>query len=516
MSIKIPPPHSPHDTVRHRAAHTVLSDVGHCDEDSLDGSDRVFSRDGVPSTSPRGRRKSLERCLSPGAHAGPDTSKRRLQNFEDMSEVLERERSLGGSLSSNGVRRFCQRVYTLRCQVPICGGCAKMGITEKTHVNVYPLQMIFTAATIFIGLTGSIETPLQDRFHRPAGWVTPEWVWGLVTGLFVVELVVGISASGRKFFTHRWNNFNLLSVGLAVLYFLLLAAGEGRHPSLLMVRCLRLLRDVQLVPGLEGVHIIEMTIWQATDFVSSVGVLLAFVLLFFGIVGVQFFGGSMRMRCAPAPFAPAEGWADDLALFGDTCAWPLVNTTGGISAHWNKNPSWQSNASSNVFETQWKTTGTPGHAPGTTVLTATSAAAAGFASVEAVWANWTTRNPLSDTYNDNSGKHCRDPVNRFCVDFFNASNATRNTGGNRFHAHCDAVGPCLLTMLRVLSLEGWSDLLYDLFNSDGVLLPMIFIFGLIFIGNFMAINIITVVLCSAFGGGGTPCVLLCCERERVM
>ena len=424
-------PHSPHDTAQHRASHTVLSDVGHCDGDSPDGNDRLFSRDVPSNRNP----KSLERCLSPGAHAGPDTSQRNMNkfesNYEDMADVLEQERNLGGSLSSNVVRRFCQRVYTLQCRVPICGGCAKMGITEKTHVSVYPLQMVFTAATIFIGLTGSIETPLQDRFHRPAGWVTPEWVWGLVTGLFVVELVVGITASGRKFFTHRWNNFNLLSVGLAVLYFLLLAAGEGRHPSLLMVRCLRLLRDVQLVPGLEGVHIIEMTIWQATDFVSSVGVLLAFVLLFFGIVGVQFFGGSMRMRCAPAPFAPAEGWPDDLALFGDTCAWPLVDTTNGISEHWNKSAAgFRSNASSNAFETQWKTTGTPGHAP-TTVLTATSAAAAGFASVEAVWANWTTMNRLSD--NDNSGKHCRDPVNRFCVDFFNASNATRNTGGKRIN-----------------------------------------------------------------------------------
>jgi hypothetical protein len=118
------------------------------------------------------------------------------------------------------------------------------------------------------------------------------------TVAFVVEMLCKIVCLGFVFGrnTYLRDGWNGMDFTVVMLGLLPLVAG-GILPSVSALRTVRVLRPLRTMTRVEGMRKLVVTLLQSLPMLMDVCVLVSFMFLLFGIVGVILFAGKFRNRC---------------------------------------------------------------------------------------------------------------------------------------------------------------------------------------------------------------------------
>ena len=142
--------------------------------------------------------------------------------------------------------------------------------------------------------------------------------------LFTIELVLkvigmGFFVSPGSYLRDSWNVMDFLVVVLSWLA----QTGLGNYSA---IRTVRVLRPLRTITGVEGMRLIVETLLSALPMLFDVLCLCCFMLFIFGIVGVQVFSGVMRNRCG-VPFICNEYYNDSDICLEKRFQIDVTNTT---------------------------------------------------------------------------------------------------------------------------------------------------------------------------------------------
>ena len=105
----------------------------------------------------------------------------------------------------------------------------------------------------------------------------------LILAVFVLEIVLKLTASGREFFRSYWNLFDFFVVAIALI------PASGPFAVLRVLRVLRLLRLISVVPRLR--FVVE-TLLHAIPGIASIGVLILIIFYVFAVVATGLYGAA--------------------------------------------------------------------------------------------------------------------------------------------------------------------------------------------------------------------------------
>jgi hypothetical protein len=130
----------------------------------------------------------------------------------------------------------------------------------------------------------------------------------VVTALFTIEMLLKLFAFGpRAYFRDSWNRLDALVVGSSWVTFAIgLAAAQsgGSTISLTGLRALRAVRPLRPIRALKffrGMRTILDALAKSASLLIDVAALIGFILIIFGIAGIQFFQNTMGAYCAYTP-----------------------------------------------------------------------------------------------------------------------------------------------------------------------------------------------------------------------
>ena len=105
----------------------------------------------------------------------------------------------------------------------------------------------------------------------------------LILAVFVLEIVLKLTASGRQFFRSYWNLFDFFVVAIA------LVPASGPFAVLRVLRVLRLLRLISVLPRLR--FVVEALL-HAIPGIASIGVLILIIFYVFAVVATGLYGAA--------------------------------------------------------------------------------------------------------------------------------------------------------------------------------------------------------------------------------
>ena len=263
--------------------------------------------------------------------------------------------------------------------------------------------------------------------------------------LFVMEMCLKIIALGfwrerHTYLTDHWNRLDFVVVILGIIA----AFDLGNFSAIRTVRVLRPLRTLQ---GFAGMRQLVVTLLKSLPLLMDVGVLVSFLFFLFGLIGVQLFSGALVRRCAVLdnPLAGCELCGTNathavIAGCAATCVLPDA-------------PRW-------IVPDDSDLCGGP----------------------------LVRRYPARDPH-DPAGYKC--PLGSFCVDF-----DSPNYGYTNF----DNVLSAWLTIFQCISLEGWTQVMYNVADAVSPWGWIYFVLMVIF-GAFFAVNLALAVLFVSFVSG---------------
>ena len=281
------------------------------------------------------------------------------------------------------------------------------------------------------------------------------------TVLFTIELVLkvigmGMWVSEGSYLRDGWNVMDFLVVILSWLA----QTGLGNYSA---IRTVRVLRPLRTITGVEGMRIIVETLLSALPMLFDVLNLCCFILFIFGIIGVQVFAGTMRNRCG-VPFVCDETYPDS-----NIC----------IQKNYNIDPTNSSMLDRVLFEVPDDETGD------------------------------LCSGPLSKDYREfitkvppqlppmGGGRPCGEidvdgtSIQSYCTRFENP-NFDITSFDNILYA--------FLTIFQAISLEGWTDVMYQVQDAVSPYVSWYFVVMIIF-GSFFAVNLALAVLYMYFVTG---------------
>jgi hypothetical protein len=123
--------------------------------------------------------------------------------------------------------------------------------------------------------------------------------------VFTLEFAVKIIAQGAfdrisGYFQDPWNRFDFSLLWAGWLPFLFELGGLSGVANFSFVRAVRILKVLKTVKSVPDLKRLVQAVIDALPRLLSVGYVLAFIFLLFGILGTQLFAGFMRYRCFPA------------------------------------------------------------------------------------------------------------------------------------------------------------------------------------------------------------------------
>lgn len=136
----------------------------------------------------------------------------------------------------------------------------------------------------------------KDSWKNKLGEETEIYFALLFTGECIVKVIVmGFCLDPNSYLRDTWNwlDFTVVVSGL-----LTLGGGGGGLSFLRTFRVLRPLRSLSAMPGL---RCLVNTVFLALPRLSDVAAMAVFLLLIFGILGLNFWGGVMHRRCRVTP-----------------------------------------------------------------------------------------------------------------------------------------------------------------------------------------------------------------------
>ena len=172
--------------------------------------------------------------------------------------------------------------------------------------------------------------------------------------IFTIEFIIKLVSQGALdslcgYFRDSWNrlDFTLLIAGWLPQIFV--AVGLNSISNFSFVRAIRILKVLKTVKSIPDLKRLVQAILDAIPRLISVGYVLAFIFLLFGILGTQLYAGLLRNRCFPENLDVGSSYvaSDDLcspSSFPGTASCPIdtpicsVYFPGTKQANRNANP----------------------------------------------------------------------------------------------------------------------------------------------------------------------------------
>lgn len=196
----------------------------------------------------------------------------------------------------------------------------------------------FERFIIFVILLNTIFLALQDYSFRqtgsdpPASWT--DSIEYLFTSVFIVEFILKIVAMGfvmgrNTYLRDGWNFIDFVVVVTGFISFFIPARISA-------IRVIRIIRPLRSINSLKQMRVLVTTLIDSLPALGNVVIFLLFVIILFGILGLQIFMSILENRCRLTP-VPVDGeWkASSYAkLCSDTSSCP-EGTYCGNPANYN-------------------------------------------------------------------------------------------------------------------------------------------------------------------------------------
>ncbi|EGR31551.1 hypothetical protein IMG5_107710 [Ichthyophthirius multifiliis] len=184
------------------------------------------------------------------------------------------------------------------------------------HEWIYFEYFITTAI-----LANTIILTLQDYRFRIDPQLLSQWRKNLIdqselifSVIFIAEFILKIIGMGMAFekgsyLRDGWNILDFLVVCQSFLNFL-----PNNSINFNALRVLRILKSLKNINAIKGIKIIVSSLIESLPFLGNVFVFLLFVIIFFGIMGIQLFSDSNEFRCKFTE-NPINGiWETDITI----------------------------------------------------------------------------------------------------------------------------------------------------------------------------------------------------------
>lgn len=109
---------------------------------------------------------------------------------------------------------------------------------------------------------------------------------------FILKVIsLGFIFAPKTYLRDGWNILDFVVVVSSILQFL------PNTVNISAVRTLRILRPLRSINSIKGLRILVSTLIDSLPALVNVVIFLTFVMVLFGILGVQLFGGLLYNRC---------------------------------------------------------------------------------------------------------------------------------------------------------------------------------------------------------------------------
>jgi voltage-gated sodium channel len=183
--------------------------------------------------------------------------------------------------------------------------CSRMAASRAFQLTIFGV-ILANAVVLGLGTYDSID----------AEWGgTLLLLNGIFLGVFVVEILIRIVAYGRHpqdYFREGWNVFDFVVIFAVFI--------PGVRENVLLLRLVRLLRIVRIISIFPDLRVLVSGMGRALRPIGAMAALTVLFLFFYGMVGVQLFGGELPERWANVGTAmltlftvlTLEGWNEVL------------------------------------------------------------------------------------------------------------------------------------------------------------------------------------------------------------
>ncbi|TRY64414.1 hypothetical protein DNTS_017110, partial [Danionella cerebrum] len=278
-----------------------------------------------------------------------------------------------------------------------------------------------------------------------------------IFAFFAVEMVVKMVALGvfgpKCYLGDTWNRLDLFIVMAGMLEYSL----DGHNVSFSAIRTVRVLRPLRAINRVPSMRILVTLLLDTLPMLGNVLLLCFFVFFIFGIVGVQLWAGLLRNRC-----------------FFDSNIRKLYNVSASVNEYYRLDgaddipficSTARENGMLHCFNIPKRRLG---------------------------------RSVCELTVN-NGTDIIKEPPPRGCVNwnqYYNSCKASEHNPHNGA-INFDNIGYAWIAIFQVITLEGWSDIMYYVMDAHSFYNFIYFIF-LIIVGSFFMINLCLVVIATQF------------------
>ncbi|XP_066934051.1 voltage-dependent T-type calcium channel subunit alpha-1H-like isoform X1 [Clytia hemisphaerica] len=301
----------------------------------------------------------------------------------------------------------------------------------------------------------------MDKYCQTSRCSMLEKLEHFIFSFFLIEMLVKMTAMGifgsKGYFTDRWNLFDFLIVVTGIVESLGTTGG-----FLTTVRLCRILRPLRAINRVPNIRILVNLLMDTIPMLGNVLILAFLVFACFGILGVQLFQGKLRSRCY---------WS------GDTNVDHSLNDT--LAVNRSKFPEFYIPTTSVDYVC---------HLPHDF----------GSRSCDQIPKHYDFK--LCQTYyNLYDQKFENATANNSCLDARRYYRSCRQDGPNPYYGSVsfDNIALAFVFIYQVVTLEGWSDLMYLVQDSYSSYAWIYFI-TLISIGSFFLVNLALVVITMQF------------------
>ena len=428
-----------------------------------------------------------------GGDAGSEGVDWRIQ-LGDMTDATIK------SFTPQGIKRvstFSERslfVFTKGNPVRVA---AMRAIVSKLFDNAILLLILLNCITLAMGSNApNFESSRLGKFLAVSEWV--------FTPLFVIEMMLKVLGMGfflgkGAYLRDPWNVMDFLVVLLGII------ASSGLIGNYTSIRTVRVLRPLRTLTSVEGLRKLVVTLMSSLPMLGNVLLLCGFLFFILGIVGIQSFAERMRNRCGYEGFDTATGLLTYVLEDpeGDLCSGPMYPMPlemgdyeeRDLAALYAQHPHLCSE------EALAYAGGAGGACEWLEVIKAAGGEAKDVeAAREAQWDLLKDAGVVEGPWEglDEWGKASysgRSGAGRVCPRDGDGVQLTCVRGENPKHnvISFDNILWAWLTIFTCVSMEGWTDVMYDLQDGKSPWVWIYFVF-LIVVGSFYAINLALAVL----------------------
>eukprot|EP00752_Nemacystus_decipiens_P011295 g10037.t1 len=335
-----------------------------------------------------------------------------------------------------------------------------------------------------------VGEPIDEGSWRNALLFESEAVF---TAFFTLEFVLKVIAQGfylgrGSYLRDSWNILDFMVVVTA-----LMTSIPGM-PKMTAIRVFRVLRPLKSISALPGLQKLVVSMLRSVPQLVSVVILLQFIFTVFGIFGIQIFAGKQHSRCRLTPFPVNNSFEVGMNYTEYRCL--DVSNFDVVDDE----PSWTQSTSpwSTPRECWW-----PIDAEDERLCTSNSGSGKHKCEHDPLYMNETDFRWCGSNYDAMGNPRFASGVIEG-VEWEAArltDNATFVQSLNWGYTNFDNIFVAFLTIFQSITMEGWSDILYQIKDCSLPILGDVFFIILILWGSFFTLNLLLAVLEGNFTKG---------------